>query len=66
VAFGAHARIDQDLRHRVPSGGRLFFFIRTRQVLNEIDRVVVGNVLQTVGNTLDKVVLLDDCHYASL
>ncbi len=62
MAFGAHARVDQDLRDGVARGGRLFLLVGRGEALNEIDRVVVGNILQSVCNTLDKIVLLDDCH----
>ena len=60
MALGAHARVDQDLRHRVARGGRLLFLVGARQALDEVDRVVVGDVLQRVGDALDEVVLLDD------
>ena len=62
MAFGAHARVDEDLRDGIARGGRLLFFVGARQALDEIDRMVVGNVLQSVSNALDEVVLLDDGH----
>ena len=62
MAFGAHARVDQDLRHRVARRGRLLLLVGARHAANEIRRMVVGNVLQSVGDALDKIVLLDDGH----
>ena len=60
--FGAHARVDQDLRDGVARGGRLLFLVGARQVLDEVDRMIVGDVLQRVSDALDEVFLLDDCH----
>ncbi len=62
VAFGAHARIDQDLGHRLLRGRRLFALIGSVEALDVIDRVVVRDVLQRVGDGLDEVFLLDRCH----
>src|SRR5690606_39978159 len=59
VALGAHARVDQGLRHRVPGRRRFLALIRRRQAADVVDRVVVADVLEGVGDRLDQVVLLD-------
>ncbi len=61
---GAHARVDQDLRHRVAGSRRLFAQVRLVHGLDEVDGVVIGNELQSVGNALYQVVLLDQGHGA--
>ena len=62
MAFGTHARVDEYLRDGVAGGGRLLFLIGASEGANEIDRVIVGDELQSVSNALDEIVLLDDCH----
>src|SRR5699024_6352516 len=59
VAFGAHARIDQDLRHRVLRRRRLLALVRGGEVPDVIHRVVIADVLQRVGDGLDEVLLPD-------
>src|SRR5690606_24736090 len=53
VAFGAHARVDQDLRHRVLGRGRFLALPGGGEVADVVDRVVVADVLQRVGDGLD-------------
>jgi hypothetical protein len=50
MTFGAHARIGEYLRDRVARGWALFHVVRTPHGANEIRRVIVGNVLQGIGN----------------
>jgi hypothetical protein len=57
--FGAHARIDQDLRDGVLGRRRLLALVGGGEVLDVIDRVVVADVLQGIGDGLDQVFLLD-------
>ncbi|CRQ72479.1 hypothetical protein PAERUG_E16_London_17_VIM_2_04_14_02080 [Pseudomonas aeruginosa] len=64
VAGGAHARVDQDLRHGVAGSRRFFAQVGLMHGLDEIDRVVVGDELQGIGDALDQVVLLDHGHGA--
>ena len=60
----AHARVDQDLRHGVAGSRRFFAQVGLMHGLDEIDRVVVGDELQGIGDALDQVVLLDHGHGA--
>src|SRR5271169_5161338 len=62
MALGTHTRVDQDLCHGIARRRRLFLFISVCEVLDEVDRVVVRDVLQSVRHALDEIVLLDDCH----
>lgn len=59
MTFGAHARIDQDLRDRILGGRRLLAIVGGRETTGVVDRVVVRDVLQRVGDALDHVLLLD-------
>ena len=60
--FRAHSGIDQNLRHRIFGRRALFLLISRMQCLNEIQRVVIGNVLQGIGDALDKIVLANSGH----
>ena len=62
LAFGAHARVGEDLRDRVLGGGRLLRRVGLAERLDVVDRVVVGDVLQRVGDARDEVRLLDRGH----
>ncbi len=62
LAFGAHARVGQDLRDRVLRGGALFAFVRTRKMADVIGRMVVADVLQRGGNALDQIGLANARH----
>ena len=60
VAFGAHARVGQDLRDRVLGRRAGFAFVGARQVRDVVGRVVVADVLQRGGDAFDQVGLADD------
>jgi hypothetical protein len=62
MALGAHARVDQDLRHRVLRRGRLLQLPGAGQVGDEVLRVVVADVLKGIGDGLDEIGLLDGGH----
>jgi hypothetical protein len=62
MAFGAHARIGKDLRDRVLGSRRFLDCIGVGKRLDVIDRMVLGNILQRFGYTLDQVLLLDRRH----
>jgi hypothetical protein len=62
VAFGAHARVDQNLRQSILRRRRLLQLIGARKVGDEILRVVVADVLQRVGDRLDEIGLFDGGH----
>src|SRR3546814_18527864 len=54
MAFGAHARVDQDLRDRVLRSRAFLALVGGRQVPDVVDRMVVADVLQGVGDGLDR------------
>jgi len=56
MAFGAHPAVGQDLRDRILRGRALFRFIGRAQRADIIHRVIVGDVLQRVGDTVDQIV----------
>src|SRR5690606_10582967 len=62
VPFGAHARVDPDLRHRVLGRRRLLALVPRGQVPDVVHRVVIADVLQGVGDALDEVFLADLGH----
>ena len=62
MAFGAHARIGEDLRDRVLRRRRLLGRVGVAERLDVVERMVVGDVLQRVGDALDEVLLLDRRH----
>ena len=62
VTHGAHARIDQNLSHGVFRCLGLFAVIGLFYRLNKIHRMIVGNILQRVGNAVDKVLLANNSH----
>ena len=53
MAFGAHARIGEDLRNRILGGQGLLALIGATEGLDVVLRVVVADVLQGVGDALD-------------
>jgi len=61
---GAHARVDQDLRHGVAGSRGFFTQVGFMHRLDEIHGVVVRNELQSVSDALNQVVLLDHGHAA--
>src|SRR5580698_9141984 len=62
MSFGAHARIGEYLRNGIARGGTLFPVVRTAHGLNEIGGVVVGNVLQGVGDAGNHIGLANHGH----
>src|SRR5690606_34117440 len=64
MTCSAHARVDQDLRHGIARGRRLFTQVGFVHRLNEVDGMVVRNELQSVSDALNQVVLLDHGHAA--
>ena len=65
MAFGAHARVDEDLRHRVLGGLGLLALPGGVHRVDVVLRVVVGHELEGVGDALDQVVLADGAHALS-
>ena len=55
-------REEKDLRHSVSGRGRLFSLVGVVDRMDKIDRMVVGNELQRVGNAVYEIVLLDSRH----
>src|SRR6185437_16380870 len=64
MALGAHARVDQNLRHGIARGGRFLQLIRASEITNVVRRMIVADVLECVGHALDEVVL-PDCRHCS-
>ena len=62
MTLRAHARVDEDLRHGILRRTGLLPFVGLGQGADEVGRVVVGDVLEGVGDALDQVVLLDRGH----
>jgi hypothetical protein len=62
MSLRAHARVGQDLRDGIASGGGLFAPIRFAKGLDVIERVVVGDELERVGYAVDDVLLSDHGH----
>ena len=62
VALGGHARVDEDLRHRVLRRGRLLLLVRLPQVVDVVLRMVVADELEGVGDGLDEIFLADGGH----
>ena len=62
VPHGTHARIDENLRHRVFGGGVLFHLPGFVHRLHKIERMVVRDELQRIGDAVDHILLLNDCH----
>ncbi|MNS71487.1 hypothetical protein D3C72_1048590 [compost metagenome] len=66
LAFGAHARIGQDLRHRVARGGAFLALVGARQVADVIDGMVVADELNAIGYRLDEVFFFNDDGHGDL
>src|SRR5690606_9251419 len=62
VTGGAHARVDQNLRHGITRCRRLLALIGLMHRLDEVYGMVVGDILQRIGNALDQIILLDNGH----
>ena len=66
VALGAHAAVDEDLRHGVARRRRLLALVGLGERGDVIHRVVVADVLQRARNAGDEIFLPDDGHGGSL
>ena len=62
MTFGAHARIGENLRDRVLRRRRLLGRVRSGERLDVVDGVIVGDVLQRVGDARDEIFLPDGRH----
>ncbi len=62
AALGAHARVHQDLRHGVLRRRRLLALIGLAQRTDVIQRMVVRDVLQRVGDALNEIFFLYGGH----
>ena len=62
MALGAHARIGENLRDRVLRRRRLLCRVRIGKRLDVVDGVIVGDVLQCVGDAGDEIFLPDSRH----
>src|SRR3546814_5550161 len=60
MPLGAHPAVGQSLRNRILRRRRLLGFVSLPQRPDIIHRMVVGDVLKGIGNTLDEVRLTDD------
>ena len=63
MTFGRHARVGQDLRNGVPGRRRFLAFVSFAERLDEIERVVVADVLKSIGDALDQVFLFNGSHF---
>ena len=66
MTLGTHTRVGQDLCDGIFCCRRLFEFVRPTESLDVVHRVVVGNVLQRIGDAVDDILLLDRAHGAAL
>ena len=64
VAERAEARIGQDLRDGIARSGALLQVVGPAHRADEIRAVVIGNVLQGVGDAVDQVLFANDRHGA--
>ena len=62
LAQGAHARIDQHLAQGRFGRWRFLLAVGFGHGADEIRRMVIGDVLQRVGDALNQMLLLNDCH----
>src|SRR5690606_26937490 len=65
LAFGAHARIGEDLRHRVARGRAFFALVGAGQVADVVDGMVVADELDAISNRLDEVFFFDENGHGS-
>jgi hypothetical protein len=59
VAFGTHAAVGEDLGDGILGGRALLALVGGAERLDVVERVVVADVLECVGDALDEVFLLD-------
>ncbi len=64
VPFGAHTAVGEDLRDRVFRGRPLLRLIGAPERLDIVQRVVMGDILERVGDALDQVFLANRYHVA--
>src|SRR6185437_10297301 len=62
MPFRGHARVDEDLRHRVLRRRRRLALVRLPEVADVVLRMVVADELEGVGDRLDEVLLADHGH----
>ena len=62
MARGAHSRVDKNLGHSIFSRGIEFHFIGLMHRLHEIDGVVIGDKLQSIGHTVYEVIFANYGH----
>jgi hypothetical protein len=62
MPLGTHARVGEYLRDGIASGWRFFKLVGSAQRLDVVHRMVVGDVLQGIGDAVDDVLLFDDRH----
>src|SRR5207248_6470986 len=65
LALRAHARVGEDLRDRILRRRRLLGRVCRAERLDVIQRVVIRNVLQGVGDAVDEIALADYGHEAT-
>jgi hypothetical protein len=63
MPFGAHAAVGQNLGDGVFGGRALLALVGSAERLDVVQRVIVADVLEGVGDALDEVFLLDGCHF---
>jgi hypothetical protein len=62
MAFGGHAGVGQDLGDGVLGSGAFLAIIGFAERLDVVQRVVVTDVLESIGDGLDQVFLFDGGH----
>jgi len=65
MTLGTQARIGQDLGHGIARGRRPLVFPGNPQGLDIVHRMVIGNVLQRICNTLNQIFLFYADHLFS-
>ncbi|MCY1529424.1 hypothetical protein D9M68_645680 [compost metagenome] len=60
LAFRAHARVGQDLGHRIARGRAFLALVGAGEVADVVHRMVVADELDPVGDRLDEVFFFDD------
>ena len=62
----AHARVDENLRHRVLGSRITLHLPGAVDGLHKIEGVIVGDKLQRVGDAVDEILLFDYGHRAGV
>jgi hypothetical protein len=63
VAFRAHTAVGEDLRDGILRSDTLLALVGGAKRLDVVERVIVADVLESIGNALDEVFLLDSGHF---